>query len=137
VHITHTLPHQSVSTHRASEDPRVKGPRVPSPAGQGEVSRNMGYSWTPKAEEALWRKHCRVNSAYRVQRRRDRDLGVEGVGRSSCEWTRRCQRQTETWVKWEARAKSLNMTCWNKDGEGGLQNGHAAELRSKADAPGR
>lgn len=28
--------------------------------------------------------------------------------------------------KWNVRAKNLNTTCWNKDGEGGLQNGHAA-----------
>lgn len=49
-----------------------------------------------------------------------------GKGSCGCGWTRRCQGQTETGVKWEAKAKSLNMMCWNKDGEGGLQNGHVA-----------
>lgn len=40
-------------------------------------------------------------------------------------------------MKWEARAKSVNMTFLNKDGEDGFQDGHAAWLKSKADALGR
>lgn len=59
------------------------------------------------------------------------------MGRGNYGWIRRCQEQTETGVKWEARAKSLNMTSWKKNGEGGLQNRRAAQLRSKADALGR
>lgn len=55
------------------------------------------------------------------------------MGGGGCEWTRKCQRQSEA----GERAKSVNMTCWNKAGEGGLRNGHAARLRSRADALGR
>lgn len=62
---------------------------------------------------------------------------MENLGSSNCGSARRCQRQTERGMKWEARAKSLNMTCWNKDGEDGFQDGHAARLKSTADALGR
>lgn len=59
------------------------------------------------------------------------------MGSGNCGLARRGQRQTERGTKWEARAKSVNMTFWNKDGEDGFQDGRAAWLKSKADALGR
>lgn len=62
---------------------------------------------------------------------------MEKLGTGNYDSARRCQRQTERGMKWEARAKSLNKTFWNEDGEDGLQDGRAARLKSKADALGR
>lgn len=62
---------------------------------------------------------------------------MEKLGSGNCGSARGYQRQTEREMKWEARAKSLNMTFWNKDGEDGFQDGRAARLKSKADALGR
>lgn len=62
---------------------------------------------------------------------------MEEMGTGNCGSARRCQRQTERGMKWKARAKSLNKTFWNEDGEDGFQDGRAAQLKSKADALGR